>query len=155
MHDKKMSEDVKGRIRTTCGMSKLLVKEKLFQFDQLVADYEVRAFIIVNINIFNIQLYFSQAQNGEENNATLSSSGTKLVKLDDLKSFFELISVQVCELDTMYDDLRRLRNHGWNDVPVRLYFQYSFIPPLTQTKEKRTLFFGMFFLDKDVVKYTF
>jgi len=42
MHEKKMSEEVKGKIRTACGMSKLLVKEKLSQFDKFVADYEVK-----------------------------------------------------------------------------------------------------------------
>jgi hypothetical protein len=49
MHDRKMTEDVKGKLRTTCGMSKLLVKEKLYQFDQLVEDYEV-IFNIYNSN---------------------------------------------------------------------------------------------------------
>jgi hypothetical protein len=120
MHDRKMTEDVKGKIRTTCGMSKLLVKEKLYQFDQLVENYEVRQKYEIKNQSLSIYSTQQAQNNGEENNGTLSSSGTKLVKLDDLKSFFELISVQVGDLDSMYEELKRLRDHGWNDVPVGL-----------------------------------
>ncbi|XP_065349481.1 disks large-associated protein 1-like [Cloeon dipterum] len=92
-HDKKLPEDVKGKIRTACGMSKLLVKEKLTQFDQFVEDYE------------------NQIANNE------SAGNKKVVHLDDLKSFFEIISVQVADLDEMFDSIKRLREHGWKEVP--------------------------------------
>ncbi|XP_059470837.1 uncharacterized protein LOC132193904 [Neocloeon triangulifer] len=91
--ESKMSEEVKGKVRTACGMSKLLVKEKLSQFDQFVADYE--------------QIQMDEGGGGNK----------KLVKLDDLKSFFELISVQVTDLDEMFDDIKRFRDHGWKEVP--------------------------------------
>jgi hypothetical protein len=93
--ERHIPEETRGQIRTACGMSQLLVSEKLGQFDKLLQQHQT------------------------------PNSDAPPVHLDDLRAFFDLVALQINDLDARFSRLRALKKQKWK-VSVRIIFKYHF-----------------------------
>ncbi|XP_065053311.1 disks large-associated protein 1-like [Rhopilema esculentum] len=80
-----LSEEASGKIRAAIGKSQLLLTKKFKQFEKLC-----------NENIEN-------------------SPGKKRPMSTDLEGFWDMVSIQVEDVNRMFDNLEELRNNNWKE----------------------------------------
>lgn len=80
-----LSDEASGKIRAAIGKSQLLLTKKFKQFERLCNE--------------NIE----------------STSGKKRPMSTDLEGFWDMVSIQVEDVNKMFDNLEEMRNNNWKD----------------------------------------
>lgn len=81
-----LSEEASGRLRAAVGKANLLINQKFRQFQDLC----------------------QQHKHPEE--------GGKRTKWEDLQGFWEMVKIQVDDVDEMFTEIELLRQNGWREI---------------------------------------
>ena len=87
-------DDVQGDIRSACGLAKLLIEERFDQFNDLIRQAE------------------------ECFKGTPSDPSAKVVKVSDLEGFWEMIEIQVKDVEKKFDNLAKLKANLYVPLPL-------------------------------------
>ncbi|KAF4522822.1 hypothetical protein B566_EDAN008084 [Ephemera danica] len=86
-----LPEEVSGKLRAAIGQARLLVRQKLQQFEGLC--------------------HRNLTQSGEEQFPTTC---------DDLAGFWDMVQLQVAHVDSLFQELKEMKERGWQEVSPRL-----------------------------------
>ena len=90
-------EDVQGDIRSACGLAKLLIDERFDQFNDLIRQAE--------------EYKTEQSVNKDD---------AKVVLTSDLEGFWEMIEIQVKDVENKFEHLTKLKANNYVPLPVEI-----------------------------------
>jgi hypothetical protein len=91
-------EDVQGDIRSACGLAKLLIDERFDQFNDLI----------------RLACEYTASLTSPAND----SSDIKVVLTSDLEGFWEMIEIQVKDVENKFRYLEKLKENKYEPLPV-------------------------------------
>ena len=98
-------DDVQGDIRSACGLAKLLIDERFDQFNDLIRQAEEY------IQSLKTPLSSLKSDDGD---------APKVVLTSDLEGFWEMIEIQVKDVENKFEHLVKLKANDYQPLPLEL-----------------------------------
>ena len=98
-------EDVQGDIRSACGLAKLLIDERFDQFNDLIRQAEE---------------YIESKEAPPPLQQSVNKDEIKVVLTSDLEGFWEMIEIQVKDVESKFEHLTKLKANNYVPLPIEI-----------------------------------